>query len=149
VVAAHVAGCAACASEAVLEAALVDAARARASAMAASRHEAIWARLEAALPADARSRVRGNVAARGRHLAPRLRRRPPVSSLGWVPVVGLAAVPLALGLWLGGRWWSGRPEPKAGPARRLDLSLWEPEPLVENPMGPMTERLLILLEEKR
>jgi hypothetical protein len=117
--------------------------------VAPGRHEEIWARLEAALPVDTRSRATGKVAARGRQLALRPRYRSSVFSMGWVPLVGLATVSLVLGLWLGGRWWSGRQEPAADPARRLDLSLWEPEPLVENPMGPMTERLLVLLEEKR
>jgi hypothetical protein len=117
--------------------------------VAPGRHEEIWARLESALPVDARSRVTGKVAARGRQLAPRPRYSSSVFSMGWGPVVGLAAVSLVLGLWLGGRWWSGRQEPEAEPARRLDLSLWERQPLVENPMGPMTERLLVLLEEKR
>jgi hypothetical protein len=149
VVAAHVAACGACAAEAVLEAALVDAAGASASGMAPGRNEEIWARLEAALPVDARSRVTGQVAARERRLALRPRSRSSGFSMGWGPVVGLAAVSLVLGLWVGGRWWSRRQGPEAGPARRLDLSLWERQPLVENPMGPMTERLLVLLEEKR
>lgn len=155
-----------------MEAALRRAAGTVPPAVAVDRHEALWERLEAAMPIEARSRASrkgsacrlapgawqdvGTAAGRlvslrdpaklgARHQATGDRRYGP----GWVPGLGLAAIAVVVGLALGGRLRGEHPEARPGPVPRLDLSLWEPEPIVENPMGPMTERLLVLLEEKR
>jgi hypothetical protein len=154
-IAAHVAACASCAAEVALEAALLRAAGAALPAVAPDRHEALWARLEATVAIEAGSRATRKASAAGRWRRLSLRgvslvlRRQPVASLGWASRLGFATAALALGLSLVGLWQSRYQEPRPDPASRLDLSFWEPEPLVENPMGPMTERLLVLLEDKR
>jgi hypothetical protein len=124
--------------EAALEAALAEAAHRHAPAGAQERRELLWERLAEATRREDGSRLTAHGSRPGRFKpgaiqAVRIR-------------VAVAACVLGLGLSLAGWWWGEHGGEQPDPAPSVELSLWDPQPLIEDPMGPTTARLLVLLE---
>jgi hypothetical protein len=61
----------------------------------------------------------------------------------------IVAGALAMAVTLGGWWWAERTDGQPDPDVSAELALWDRQPLMEDPMGPTTERLLALMEAER
>jgi anti-sigma factor RsiW len=128
-VTAHVASCAACAAEAALAVTLSRASGGGAGAPSGRQRGATWVRLERAMEAS-----------------PRVAREAWVSGRRFRG--GIAAAALALGLLLGGHWWSQRSGQERDPTPHFNWSLWQAQSPSDDPMGSTTDRLLEFLGGK-